>query len=274
MDCNFDLKKEGETILVKKQAELVDHEMRIYSVLVSPPEVNVPRVIDVIQCTDIRFKTIRYELLVPYVDYENYVMSNKLVTSHYLQNMFDSYMSLVSKNVIHNDLKPTNILFNPSSDVFLLSDFDRSIHVSDGNLLRHLPDINKDFVRFFVIFRDDFKRKHKQNLMYESYENFVKLLDYVCRKLDLSKPSELFATVEEYFDFIRGYLKKLISRINSLHGGKKRTRKNCKHRKQRHVINITSHNQNNRKTKLHVHSSIGRKRNLCRKQRVTRSRNV
>lgn len=270
MNCNFDSKKDGRTILVKKQANFADDEMRIYSVLVSEPPANVPRVIEVVECTDSRYKVIRYELLIPHEVYENDVMTNKFITAKYLQNMFASYMSLISKNVIHNDLKPTNILLNPEKNEFLLSDFDRSIHVSDGNLLRHLPDINKDFVRFFVMFRDDFKRKHKQKLMDESYENVVTLLDSFCGKLNSFNKSGLseFTTIEEYFDFIRGYLKKIDSRINSLHGGKRRTRK------YRHVVNFTSHNQNNRKTKLHVHSSIGRKRNLRRKQRVTRSRKI
>jgi serine/threonine protein kinase len=270
MNCNFDSKKEGKTILVKKQANLADVEMRIYSVLVSDPPVNVPRVVELIECADTRYKVIRYELLIPHELYENDVMTNKLITAKYLQNMFDSYMSLISKNVIHNDLKPTNILLDPTRQEFLLSDFDRSIHVSDGNLLRHLPDINKDFVRFFVMFRDDFKRKHAQKMIDESYETVVILLNSFCGKLDSYNKSGFsqFTTIEQYFEFIRGYLRKIDSKINSLGGGKRRTRKH------RHVVNFTSHNQNNRKTKSHVHSSIGRKRNLRRKQRVTRSRKI
>jgi hypothetical protein len=273
MNCNFDSKKEGKTILVKKQAKFADVEMSIYSVLVSEPPVNVPRVIELIECTDPRYKVIRYELLIPHELYEKDVMTIRLITVKYLQNMFDSYMSLISKNVIHNDLKPSNILLDPKSGEgeFLLSDFDRSIHVSDGNLLRHLPDINKDFVRFFVLFRDDFKMKHNAKLMDEPYEHVVTLLDSFCGKLySYKSPADFsqFATIDQYFDFIRGYLKKLITKINVLSGGKRRTRKH------RHVVNFTSHNHNNRKTKLHVHSSIGRKRNLRRKQRVTRSRKI
>lgn len=271
MNCNFDSKKDGNTILVKKQAGFADTEMRIYSVLVSAPPVNVPKVFEVIECTDPRYKVIRYELLVPYDSYGNEVMTNKFITAKYLQNVFDSYMSLISKNVIHCDLKPTNILFNPSTDTFVLSDFDRSKHISDGNLLGHIGSINLDFLRFFKLFGDDFKTKHKSKLlMNETYEHVVKILDNFCGKLNSynESPTEFsqFTTIEEYFDFIRGYLKKLILKTNALSGGKRRTRKH------RHGVDITSHNQNNRKTKLHVHSSIGRKRNLRRKQRVTRSR--
>jgi len=145
-----------KSILVKKESRYIDNEMKIYDIIKDLPD--IPKVFAVYTCTndpDKKYKVIQYELFVPYETYYHRITTHAEMMK-YFRDVFESYVSLIQRHVIHNDLKPDNVLFNPRKGKYVVSDFDSSIFaplVKD-----HLREINRDFHRFFDLFSTEFKK--------------------------------------------------------------------------------------------------------------------
>jgi len=154
---------EGKTILIKKESEYIDNEMKIYDRIKDLPD--IPKVLAVYTCIDAneegdkpdkKYKVIQYELFVPYETYYPGIRTHGEMMK-YFREVFESYVHLIKYKVIHNDLKPENVLFNPYKDKYVVSDFDSSIFAP---LLKdHLLNINRDFHRFFDLFATAYKEK-------------------------------------------------------------------------------------------------------------------
>ena len=157
------MKTVDKTILIKKESEYIDNEMKIYAIIKDLPD--IPKVYAVYTCIDAnepgdkphnKYKVIQYELFVPYKAYHPRIRTHAEMMK-YFREVFESYVHLIKYKVIHNDLKPENVLFNPYKDKYVVSDFDSSIFAP---LLKdNLLNINRDFHRFFDLFANAYKEK-------------------------------------------------------------------------------------------------------------------
>lgn len=239
---------DGNTILIKKESEYIDNEMKIYDIIKELPD--IPKVLAVYTCIDAnedgdkpdkKYKVIQYELFVSYETYYPRIRTHAEMMK-YFREVFESYVHLIKYNVIHNDLKPENVLFNPHKDKYVVSDFDSSMLVP---LLKdNLLNINRDFHRFFDLFANAYKEKPLwnpslnqamvdvlQRLNVEDFQTkynqkaFVKY--YVSKKaqgIDMHTASNMY--VDDYLKFI----KELIDRFDQHagHGGKHRRTIKCR----------------------------------------------
>jgi hypothetical protein len=290
MNCNFNTKKEGNVIYIKKVTENVLHEKMIYEILGKTNYTST--FIGIEECSDKRYSIIKCEWLIHYDNYiDSFTYTNekiKALIRNYFTNVLNCYMFLISKNVIHGDLKPENILLNDNTKQFILTDFDKSLHVKNGDLYAKIFTINKDFLRFFRLFISKFFILNKRKLdINESYQNFNKQLLQISSDLNITE-SELnvkFSNINEYFNHINNIFTRLIRSVSLLNGGKKLNNIPKKNRikntitinpNNKYGTSNTPHNKNKTESKLQLYSTTGRNKRRClyRKRRNTRSRKV
>jgi len=262
------------TILVKKESEYIDNEMRIYAIIKDLPD--IPKVLAVYTCTDDHetgdkpdknYKVIKYELFV-----NQYEITTHAEMMKYFREVFDSYMGLIRYNVIHNDLKPDNVLFNPKTNKYVVSDFDNSVRVV---VLRdYMHNITRDFHRFFELFSEKIKPTilWNESLNQTMSDALQRLQDtqktytpdaFLAffrqqkkeKKVSLDDASRMF--VDNYFKFI----KEIIDRFDKSagHGGKNRrtiksrrpskSRRTIKSRIHRRTIKTRRHRRTNKTNK-------------------------
>lgn len=281
MNCNFETKIKDNKIYVKKPKELITNEISIYEKIGESDYIS--NKLENVDCVDNPiFSIISYELMIPSTTYVELFKGsdNKQLLGQYFTDVFDSYMFLISKNVIHNDLKPENVLLKLDKSKFVLSDFDRSLFVADGDMYSHIQEINNDFRRFFFLFGQTFRIINHEILTYsENYQNVNSKLSIIYKKVDKEKVAlqNEFETIDQYFEFIQSQIDMIKSYVTKLTGGKKlnKNKKVLNSKTKKHGTNganYTSYHKNKTKTKLQPNSTTRRKsRCLHRKFRVTRS---
>jgi serine/threonine protein kinase len=270
MDCNFEIKIEGNLIYIKKQKDNAKREITIYNLLGNSPYTS--NIEGIINCSDVRYTIVIYKLLVPYEIYFNLFenIENKELIKQYFIDTLNCYKFMISKNIIHGDLKPQNVLF--TNNEFVLSDFDRSEYIIDGNLYNKISIINKDFLRFIFLFKDEFFRTNRDKITFkENYQKFYQKLQVVYNRLDKQEIAlkSKFQTIDKYFEFIEIQFEYLTNAIQTLSGGKIKLKKQPKNKtyKQKNGINNTSYNTKYTKRGLSFYYKTRRKsiRNLYRK---------
>ena len=264
------------TILVKKESEYIDNEMRIYAIIKDLPD--IPKVLAVYTCTDDnetgdkldkKYKVIQYELFVNHYEIRTHAEMMK-----YFREVFDSYMGLLHYNVIHNDLKPDNVLLNPKTNKYVVSDFDSSEHVVV--LREYMHNINRDFHRFFELFSKKFKpttlwneslnqamsdalqrlQDTQKTCTPDAFRAFFKQQKKEKKVDSVDEASDMF--VHDYLKFIK---EEIIDRFDKSagHGGKNRrtiksrrpskSRRTIKSRRHRRTIKTRRHRRTNKTNK-------------------------
>ncbi len=266
-----------KTILVKKESEYIDKEMRIYAIIKDLPD--IPKVLAVYTCTDDietgdkpdkKYKVIQYELFV-----NDYEIRTHAEMMKYFREVVDSYRGLIHYNVIHNDLKPDNVLLNPKTKKYVVSDFDNSEHVVV--LKDYMHNITRDFQRFFELFSKKFKQtalwneslnqamsdalqrlqdtQTQETYNPDAFLAFFKQQKKEKKVVTVDEASRMF--VNDYFKFI----KEIIDRFDQSagHGGKNRrtiksrrpskSRRTIKSRIHRRTIKTRRHRRTNKTNK-------------------------
>jgi serine/threonine protein kinase len=260
--CDQNIQIIGDSILVKKERKFVINETKVYSLLKDAPD--IPKLKGINTCVNPEYSIIIYQLLQPYDNYRHIFKGSlfKGQIIQYFNDVIQSYLFLLSKNIIHNDLKPQNILYNNFTNKYTLSDFDRSIIVPNGISREHLKDINKDFLRFITVFQDEYESLNSSDLTYkQSYIEFIELIKLVKMKL---KNTHLDTDIETYIEFIKSMVKKLNGKILLVNGGKN-NKNTIKIKLKKNIIKSNLHKQyginpsSNNKTKTRNKLSSYRK---------------
>ena len=223
--------------------------MKIYAIIKDLPD--IPKVYAVYTCIDAnevgdkphnKYKVIQYELFVPYNAYQPRITTHAEMMK-YFREVFESYVDLIKYKVIHNDLKPENVLFNPYKGKYVVSDFDSSIFAP---LLKdHLLNINRDFHRFFDLFATAYRPTHLWNpslnqamgdvLQRLNVDDFQKkytaqeFVHFFKKKkkemgIDMTVASDMY--VDDYLKFIKENIEHFDQRAG--HGGKNRRTIKCR----------------------------------------------
>ena len=228
-------------ISVRKEKNLIDQEMTVYEAIKDVP--NIPKVRGLYRCTNDygdgkHWDVITYDLFIPNAVFNSDFKTNASVVK-YFRDVLESYMHLINKNVIHNDLKPDNVLLNPVAQKFVLCDFDQGIILDSTKPIEmNLHSICNDFSRLFRLFepqtvglvdRDIMSdivftldsSEFKSNFSPEAFTLFYRANRKTMNMKDASK-----SFVKLFFDYINESITRLDRMAASGHGGKHRRTNN------------------------------------------------
>jgi hypothetical protein len=252
-------------ISVRKEKNLIDQEMTVYEAIKDVP--NIPKVRGLYRCTNDygdgkHWDVITYDLFIPNAVFNSDFKTNASVVK-YFRDVLESYMHLINKNVIHNDLKPDNVLLNPVVQKFVLCDFDQGIILDSTKPIEmNLHSICNDFSRLFRLFEPQTVGLVDRDIMSDivftldssefkskfSPEAFTAFFRANRKTMNMKDASNSF--VKLFFDYINESITRLERMAASGHGGKHRRTNNRRTNNRRTNNRRTNNRRTNNRRKL------------------------
>ena len=176
------LENNDRVYLIKKR-ENIRKEIQIFEYLQNFKELNNTyiKLYNIHNCTKGRNDLYKIMEMEKGIDYEHYIENIKnnknvgIILRKNINTIINIYKEFLKHGILHNDLKPQNILIKSDNSI-VLADFDNSIIFEVRDIIKFRENVKKDIIRLYELI----ERKIKLLYWNEDFpDNIHDLMNYI-----------------------------------------------------------------------------------------------